>query len=540
MTTDRNEPTMRAGRTTPAKGRRHTLAGVLLVALALIASACGAPMVPDPDPEAAAFGETAFGLAAGGNELVRFGTAGGSTMAITGVTNGTSLLAIDYRPSNGLLYALASDGQLYTLDADGTAHAVGLPQSYGDLGEGVAFDFNPQVDAIRVVVTSNGGNFVANPVSGGRAEFTASAFAGGDANAGTTPSVAATAYDMNIAPFPATGATVQYSIETQANVLAIQEKNAGTLNTVAPLGMDVAADAALDISGETGTAYVLLTAEGMRHMYEIDLDDGSLLLLAVEATQLVDFTIVPGGMIADAPVLSESAFGLSMDGLRLVAIGGASMEIAGLNDDTSLLALDHRPSDDTLYALGSDGQLYTLAQDGSASAVGAPQTYGDLGGGVAFDVNAQVDAIRVVTTAEGRNFVTTPATGETVEFTTSAFADGDEFAGTMPSVAATAYDLSLSPFPDGSVTTQYSLESEANVLAVQGKNAGTLETIAELPFDFTSLAGLDISSATGTAYALLTTMDGAQGLYEIDVESGALTRLATPVTDLRAVVIVPD
>lgn len=522
----------------PTAPKRRLLHGLVVMATVLVMAACTPGMgTPGPAP----FTEMAVGLASDGRNLVWLG-GDEAWQSVSGLTEGTMLVSIDYRPSNGLLYALGSDGQLYTVDGDGWANAVGVPQAYGDMSAGAAIDFNPQVDALRVITTADGRNFVTDVAFGLPAEFTTSAFAAGDEHEGAMPMVAATAYDRNVSPFPDGAETVQYSIDAATNVLAIQGKNMGTLTTVGDLGIDVSSVAGLDVSGASGNAYALLTSDGTQRLYWIDLSDAMLTELDVDATGLIDFAIVPGGMPDSAPRFSESALGLSWDGMSLLWLGETASEpvmITGLNPDTMLLALDHRPSDGQVYALGDDGQLYTLTTAGTATPVGMPQTYGDLSWGVALDVNAQVDAIRVVMTADGRNFVTDPATGSNEEFTASAFLAGDEHEGTMPMVVATAYDLSLSPFPEDSVTTQYSLEAEAGVLAIQGKNAGTLETIATLGRDIGEVAGLDVSGASGNAYALLT-VGGVQGFFWVDLETAALQRLAVVVGELRDFTIVPD
>lgn len=509
---------------------------------------CTAIMQPEPTPEpgAESFEEVAFGLQMGGMTLVRIeGDNPAMTMPVTGLNAGTSLLALDFRPSNSLLYALGSDGQLYTLDADGRANPVGSPQAYNgaDLSQGVAFDVNAQVDAIRVITSADGRNFVTNPTTGVPAEFTVSTFAAGDSHEGVTPLVLATAYDINVAPFPDGQTTTQYSIEAARGVLAIQGKNNGDLSTVASLDVTVGDRAGFDISGDTDLAYVLLPGTTGQVLYRIDLASAELTPLTARVADLIDLTIVPGGSPEAAPELSERAYGLSEDGMTLIGLGeavGENAQIAGLNPGTQLLALDYRPAAQTIYALGSDGQLYTLMADGAASAVGTPQSYegADLSGGVAFDINPQVDAIRVITTADGRNFVTNPATGVPAEFTGSAYAEDDENAGITPSVLATAYDMNVAPFPDDAETVQYSLEAEANTLAIQGKNAGTLLTVAELALDIGPMGGLDISGETGMMYALVT-IGGSQALFIIDPDNGLFTRLRDNVTGLRDFTIVP-
>lgn len=238
----------------------------------------------------------------------------------------------------------------------------------------------------------------------------------------------------------------------------------------------------------------------------------------------------------------ETAYALTMGGNALAVFGSAGdarLEVSGLNDNTTLLGLDYRPADGLIYLLGSDGQLYTLGTgEGAVAAltvVGTPQDYGDLSGGVAFDVNPQLDALRVIASSDGRNFVTDPDTGMTTEYTPSAYESGNP----APKVLATAYNNSVSPFPEAAITTQYSLEAVQNSYAVQAKNEGTLTTLGTLELDLTEFAGLDISGATGTAYALLN-VEGVQKLYTVSVRDAALTKLDTDVTGLADLTIVPE
>jgi hypothetical protein len=85
---------------------------------------------------------------------------------------GQTLVGIDVRPANGLLYGLgvnaATDtATLYTISVQtGVATVVGSFGSVGDLpASGYGFDFNPVVDRIRVT-TDTGLNFRVNPTNG--------------------------------------------------------------------------------------------------------------------------------------------------------------------------------------------------------------------------------------------------------------------------------------------------------------------------------------------------------------------------------------
>src|SRR5262249_1823197 len=101
--------------------------------------------------------------------------ADGTSIPVTGVTAGQTLVGIDVRPANGLLYGLGVNAAtnaatLYTISVlTGVATIVGsfnspvvidFPASahYG-------FDFNPVVDRIRVT-TDTGLNFRINPNNG--------------------------------------------------------------------------------------------------------------------------------------------------------------------------------------------------------------------------------------------------------------------------------------------------------------------------------------------------------------------------------------
>ena len=120
-----------------------------------------------------------------GSNLVSFDQTNptvGTTIPITGLTLGDTLVGIDFRPQNGFLYSLgvgggpAGTGTLYAISArTGQATAIGGPIAFVD-ADGVTpvplpvsgnygFDFNPTVDRIRVT-TDTGLNFRINPNNG--------------------------------------------------------------------------------------------------------------------------------------------------------------------------------------------------------------------------------------------------------------------------------------------------------------------------------------------------------------------------------------
>jgi hypothetical protein len=156
---------------------------------------------------AAAQTNTIIALAAN-NQLLQFSAAAPgaiiSTISLTGVQVGDTLVGIDFRPANGKLYAMGVNGptgRLYTINLlTGAATKVGngfaLPQSAGaSSGKDYGFDFNPTVDRIRVVSDSRD-SFRLHPDTG--------AVAGADFALTPGSVVTGVAYDRNFAGSKAT------------------------------------------------------------------------------------------------------------------------------------------------------------------------------------------------------------------------------------------------------------------------------------------------------------------------------------------------
>lgn len=87
-----------------------------------------------------------------------------STTSINGLQTGENILAIDFRPATGELYAVTNTSRLYIINtANATARVVGTSAFNPAIsGTTVGFDFNPTVDRIRLV-TSTGQNLRLHP-----------------------------------------------------------------------------------------------------------------------------------------------------------------------------------------------------------------------------------------------------------------------------------------------------------------------------------------------------------------------------------------
>lgn len=230
--------------------------------MALAATALSAAFV---NPATAAELLAGIGMSGGNNVLVTFPSDDPmdiSKVKIKGLEKKEKILGIDVRPLNGQIYALGSTSRLYVINRDtGVATAVSpTPLNPLVVGTSVSFDFNPTVDRIRIM-TDAGQNLRAHPDTGAIVFVDASlAYAGGDPGFAAVPDVTACAY-TNSDNNPETG-TMLYDIDSTRGVLVLQDPpNAGTLNTVGPLGVDVTSVAGFDIAVSTGTAYASLVVK---------------------------------------------------------------------------------------------------------------------------------------------------------------------------------------------------------------------------------------------------------------------------------------
>ena len=258
------------------------LAGPSIVGLAVVGTEVVVPT------------EEAFGLADDGLSLLSFtttDTAVDATQAFVGQNLGTSIVAIDVRPSTGQLFALGSDGQLYTVDTATPAVAtVAKANQFGpkvgfgelDLSQGVGFDVNPVADRIRITVGDANFRLQTNGVIDGEGPPNTGLpgtiqYVAGDPGAGTTPKVTGAAYTNSTRSAVLPTSTALFDLEVQRDVLVRQDPaNAGDLTTVGPLGVDATGVDGFDVSGGPGqTAYAVMTVAGAPGLYRVDLASGA-------------------------------------------------------------------------------------------------------------------------------------------------------------------------------------------------------------------------------------------------------------------------
>jgi hypothetical protein len=173
---------------------------------------------------------------------------------INGLRKSENIVGIDFRPATGVLYALSNFGVTYTINTNnGRATRLGLLSSNSVGAGSFGFDFNPQVDRIRIVndfdhnlrLVPTDGSLAATDTS--LAYSTTSLPA--DPNAGQNPNIVGSAYTNN---FNGTTLTLLYGIDSNLDILATQNPpNNGILNTVGSL-INEATSMPLDVTNQLG------------------------------------------------------------------------------------------------------------------------------------------------------------------------------------------------------------------------------------------------------------------------------------------------
>ncbi len=228
-------------------------------------------------PPASSPTSTIFALTVN-NRLFSFAASDPGTITgsvnITGLQTGEAVLGIDFRPANGLLYALGSSNRLYTIDTvTGAATQVGAAGGFALSGGNFGFNFNPASDLIRVTSDAEQ-NLRLDPNTGALAATDgALTYAPNDVNEGANPEIVGLSY-TNPDNAPGTGTTL-YDIDATAGTLVLQNPpNAGTLTTIGPLGFDPSSLVGFDIA-QGNTAFAALAAPGdFMRLFSISLATG--------------------------------------------------------------------------------------------------------------------------------------------------------------------------------------------------------------------------------------------------------------------------
>lgn len=226
------------------------------------------------------------------NTLVNFAAATPNTVVekpITGLTAGDTVVGIDVRPANGLMYAFAradvggaptGAASIYVINPD-TGAASGRVAVTGVTFDGatsVSVDFNPAADLLRVI-TFFGQSAAINVATG--------AATPNGAIQGTT-FAAAVAYNNSAVSATAPASTVLYRIDNQGapDDLTTVTPGTGAVAAVGPIGRDLVEIQAFDISGATNQnalAALRTSASGAHTLYRVNLTTGATTLFNATA-----------------------------------------------------------------------------------------------------------------------------------------------------------------------------------------------------------------------------------------------------------------
>lgn len=189
------------------------------------------------------------------------------SLTVTGVSG--SLIGIDVRPANRLLYGLTDANILYTINlqtgAATVASTLSVPFTAGTLS---GMDFNPVPDRLRLV-GANGQNFRINVDTGEVIQDRPLAFGPMELQ-GSQPAITAAAYTNNVA---GAQSTRLLNIDGQRNLLVLQNPpNDGVQVPIGPLGVNFGPVGGFDIRtvGGVDTGFAI----GGSTLYRIDLNTG--------------------------------------------------------------------------------------------------------------------------------------------------------------------------------------------------------------------------------------------------------------------------
>jgi hypothetical protein len=186
-----------------------------------------------------------------------------------------NIVAIDFRPATGVLYAMTDEGYLVEVDtrpSQGNAWPTYSFQGPGITnlnGTSFGFDFDPVADRIRVTSDTDV-NF--SHVYGGStiAQTPLTAPYG-------NPSVVGSAYSNN---FPGAQSTTLYNIDSGADVLTVQHSPAsGAQTVIGALEQSISSEElGFDIASSNGIGYVAANLDGQHNsrLFTINLNTGLL------------------------------------------------------------------------------------------------------------------------------------------------------------------------------------------------------------------------------------------------------------------------
>lgn len=185
--------------------------------------------------------------------------------------SGGTVIGIDVRPADGMLYGVTSNGWIVTIDPK-TGKLTQKAEMSVKLKNtaGATIDFNPAADRLRVI-SPDGMNLRVNVDDGKVIEDGTLKFADNDMHKGEKPNVVAGAYTNSV---KGTKETVLYDIDATIGALLRQvPPNDGVLNAVGKLGFKINGPVAFNIVAKGEGQNDAWLANG-GNLYKVDLASG--------------------------------------------------------------------------------------------------------------------------------------------------------------------------------------------------------------------------------------------------------------------------
>jgi hypothetical protein len=195
----------------------------------------------------------------------------------------------------------------------------------------------------------------------------------------------------------------------------------------------------------------------------------------------------------------------------------SSIAIQGLSG-SSLLGMDYRVKDYTIYGHTDDGRIVTIDP-----ATGVATHFANVsvsGSNFAFDFNPTNNNLRIVANND-TNYVYNFASGMLVPGFNVAYGPGALF-GVNPDITAAAYTFNDRNPATG--TTLFVIDSRNDVLATQNAATGVLTRVGALGVDVGARTSFDIVTQGGQNFGFV---QNANSFFAVDLASGALTRIGT-------------
>lgn len=473
---------------------------------------------PVVDPPVTVAPDAAFTALTNNNTIAYFNATNlvtpTSTLSITALPAAEQIVSIDYRPATGQLYALGSSSRLYFINEEsGAATALGTAAfSPAISGENASIDFNPTVDRIRLV-TASGQNLRLHP------ELGTVVATDGEINGGNNPEIGAVAYTNSVA---GASSTTLYDIDFSENKLYKQTPpNDGGLELVGDLTVDFEGPGNFDINPDNSLALAVTLDGAVSSLYTIDLSNGKAIKVGTFGSSVI------GIAFKTNPVAFATTADNQLYRFNPTSPQSNPVALMGLLSGETIVGLDFRPANGSLYAISSQSRLLTVnTANGQVTQVGSVLSTPLNGTSFGFDFNPTVDRIRLVSNT-GQNLRLHPDLG------TVAFVDGILNPGT-PSVSGAAYSNS---FAGSTMTTLFVLDSETNMLYTQTPpNDGVLVPVGALGIDVAANNGFDIGGSSGSAFGLFKVGAGSS-VYTVNLTAGTATKVADFNIDATAMAV---